>query len=1586
MKKRQFDNFLGGGILASTNQFNITGCTDDQASNYDPAATVDDGSCIPCVFGCPFPLMSNYDPNATCNDGSCIPYIQGCMDPTMYNYDPTATQCLSTENCYCVPFIYGCPDPNAINYDCATALNPPSNYQGDPSIANGQWQACFDGVNTDDGSCIPAVYGCLNSNASNYDPLANMPDFCVYPSYQCGVLADGSTGSTVGGTPMMLIYADVSNATSTSIDVNWNSLFMNQWTSYSGSGAIWNFNYEINSFDLEYKESSSNNYITWGTSVNFPVTVSNLQPSTSYDFRIVINCTSLFVNYQGNNPVFVHTQSLPGYSAGMFPPNEAGISTLPAAVISGCTDPLAVNYDVNANLDDGSCDYSGCTDPLATNYNSQATIDDGSCVYPAVYGCMDPNYIQGMNPGYAIPQGSMPTTPCNSSDPNQAGLWGACDGNITNGFNQYPPGGDNCCCNNWTIYGCMDESALNYNPNAHVSCTDSTDPNQNNYGNVPCDECIFTSSAVLGCTDSTDASVVSVMGVWQDNAGFCVDGTGPFTTWINGGTPECNNNNGYLAANYNPLATQDDGSCHYPVYNCTDPTACNYDSSAEFNIFNACDFTCNPPTNVVVAAGVDSTTQAVVSYQPPFGSCFTSIRVKYKVSGTNNQIVLDNYVNGSQISGLTPGTMYDFRVDAFCSVVGIYSSVVLSTFFTDSTVIQGCTDPLASNYDPTATADDGSCLYTIVGCTDPNASNYDPTANSGDPATLCLYNGCTDSLAINYDPNANNDDGSCTYCPDLHGLTGQTHIDGSVANNQQAPTPITNGRLSYHSPYTSNGGQAVGIKVSLGNIFDVNFDGNDPNSSFAQLGVKNISVMLGENGAVADPQNAPFDAYGTGNFALNVGKWIGTSPVNLFNSNMYFGTQGNISMGGLKGATTYFMHIMTHCDTIPTASTTSIPSQSQISSVPVQFTTPHLYGCTDPNATNYDTWATADDGSCVSASLGCATTDAVMPGQPQGGFWENSNWLALPSIVGGNLPDVGHGFSFNTAGTSADDPLTYLFGPQMKIINQDNGNCVTNYPSVDKFSIYAVDLSTMVNYNGDFIGSNPFNDFQPGNPRATKRTLFNVDGTGPFWFNENITNTAPNYTIVPSSDADAFSYSTAISNGSQNFPITNPTIQTWQQEWVYTTTGSANSGVKSLQYGPNTGSHSSQVNQTPPKRGGFSGHNPNVGASYKFDAVGYQNLPLAGCNLETDRVKNLAHRGTWRGAFGARSGAAVYCIEPICNNIPGAGEYIGDATQCKGYWPLPAPCGTPIDPQLTPVGVNETLMTKFGSYNSAESQGAGAAAAGADNVNVAIDFHVTIGCNWGAYQNLEGFKFLRNYQTPNVQHAGAVYVRFHPQHFPGMNDFNIDDWSATADWNDPAYYFEVGSDPYPSNNNITQYHHMFKDSDARITDAVNDLYQAGDTVKMYPNKRGGSLASSPTSNVHPYSGNFMLRGGGGCSIQFPMYIPLNFIGGSNFVFPNNPYNGQGMSQDYSDWVNNNMTADEIWTNITNTTEVIGLRFNGQASNLSIAKKICYQSGGTSVTASNSTSYDIRYGAIHPGSFNNNHPNIIQPKNIHANFN
>ena len=68
-------------------------------------------------------------------------------------------------------------------------------------------------------------------------------------------------------------------------------------------------------------------------------------------------------------------------------------------IIYGCMDYEAINFDANANVDDGSCEYPapdvfGCTDTNATNYDSLATVDDGSCEYPP--GCTNDVYGDGI--------------------------------------------------------------------------------------------------------------------------------------------------------------------------------------------------------------------------------------------------------------------------------------------------------------------------------------------------------------------------------------------------------------------------------------------------------------------------------------------------------------------------------------------------------------------------------------------------------------------------------------------------------------------------------------------------------------------------------------------------------------------------------------------------------------------------------------------------------------------------------------------------------------------------------------------------------------------------------------------------------------------------------------------------------------------------------------------------------------------------------------------------------------------------------------------------------------------------------------
>ena len=103
---------------------------------------------------------------------------------------------------------------------------------------------------------------------------------------------------------------------------------------------------------------------------------------------------------------------------------------------------------------------------------------------------------------------------------------------------------------------------------------------------------------------------------------------------------------------------------------------------------------------------------------------------------------------------------------------------ILSDYFDDDEgPIGGCMQGDATNYNPDATFDDGSCNFLIIvyGCTNPEATNYDDQAthddgrcvvlNDGNGSaneTVAIY-GCMDVEANNYDDKATEDDGSCDY-------------------------------------------------------------------------------------------------------------------------------------------------------------------------------------------------------------------------------------------------------------------------------------------------------------------------------------------------------------------------------------------------------------------------------------------------------------------------------------------------------------------------------------------------------------------------------------------------------------------------------------------------------------------------------------------------------------------------------------------------------------------------------------------------------------------------------------------------------
>ena len=111
--------------------------------------------------------------------------------------------------------------------------------------------------------------------------------------------------------------------------------------------------------------------------------------------------------------------------------------------------------------------------------------------------------------------------------------------------------------------------------------------------------------------------------------------------------------------------------------------------------------------------------------------------------------------------------------------------------------VYGCTDSLATNFDSSATYDDGSCDYPVVpvlGCTDSTATNYDSEATEDDGT--CMYPvedvvGCMDSEALNFNPNATIDEG-CEYVTDGSGLNETNQSQGqNNTGNQTDPTNET---------------------------------------------------------------------------------------------------------------------------------------------------------------------------------------------------------------------------------------------------------------------------------------------------------------------------------------------------------------------------------------------------------------------------------------------------------------------------------------------------------------------------------------------------------------------------------------------------------------------------------------------------------------------------------------------------------------------------------------------------------------------------------------------------------------------------
>ena len=105
------------------------------------------------ILGCTEIYSINYNPDATVNDGTCIPTIIGCMDINACNFDPDANL-----------------EGDCLLFDCAQICDG-SSYVDDCDVCD------------DDPSNDNECYGCMDLWALNYDPSSTInDDSCEYPS------------------------------------------------------------------------------------------------------------------------------------------------------------------------------------------------------------------------------------------------------------------------------------------------------------------------------------------------------------------------------------------------------------------------------------------------------------------------------------------------------------------------------------------------------------------------------------------------------------------------------------------------------------------------------------------------------------------------------------------------------------------------------------------------------------------------------------------------------------------------------------------------------------------------------------------------------------------------------------------------------------------------------------------------------------------------------------------------------------------------------------------------------------------------------------------------------------------------------------------------------------------------------------------------------------------------------------------------------------------------------------------------------------------------------------------------------------
>jgi hypothetical protein len=638
--------------------------------------------------------------------------------------------------------------------------------------------------------------------------------------------------------------------------------------------------------------------------------------------------------------------------------------TVLANPVPGCTNPLAVNYNISANVDDGSCivPAPGCTDPNAINYDPSANQDDGSCLVcvGSISGPFTENFdsYAGFSTDFSgggwyndslLDQGNWTvdnngTGSFNTGPADDVSGGGMYIYTETSGFNNSTATVNSWCINTTTLltphlrfsymmYGATmgDLSVL---INDSVVWTKSGDDGSSNGGinwsqaqlplpsgtnvlvqfhaltgssftsDMALDELIVDDGVAAGCMDPL-ADNYDALALVDDGSCIFTGCTDP------------------LAGNWWSLANNDDGSCEY--YGCMDPLADNYDSGATVDPNNECCYDNYLHVQLFDSFG-DGWNGGTMTITDVFGSvvftgtmpsgnfaegyfCAPNGCYNVNVSGSSwaseiswsvIQPSTGDTLNAEQAPGAQGNGDYQLEVGANACAVG-------------------CTDPTAVNYDPIAVTDDGSCLYA---CTE---NSIYTTMQTDFDQTECSFEISDDLGNVVYTSAALAGLGSTTVTDSTCLVDGCYTLtlldaggDGWVTGNLGSVTltDASGAVLAYGQIFF---GSSVSYSLTVNNCITAIYGCTDPNSSnFDPLANTDDGTCCVDG--CTDPLAFNYDSLATCDDGSCIPIVFGCTDPNAIN---FFGGANTDD-----GSCIYV-------------------------------------GCTDPNASNYDPNATIDDGSCI---------------------------------------------------------------------------------------------------------------------------------------------------------------------------------------------------------------------------------------------------------------------------------------------------------------------------------------------------------------------------------------------------------------------------------------------------------------------------------------------------------------------------------------------------------------------------------------------------------------------------------------------